>query len=167
MEIKVFTEKIQPFFKKYKYVIIILVIGLVLMLIPDMKTTDTNVQEKLPKATEPSLEERLETILSSVSGAGNVKVMLTIAEGEETFYQTNDDTSKNNEAESFKTNTVTITDAQRNETGLIKQVNPAIYKGAIIVCQGGDNPVVQLAIVDAISKITGLGANQISVLKMK
>ncbi|MBR7123177.1 MAG: hypothetical protein IKC95_06970 [Oscillospiraceae bacterium] len=167
MEIKALTKKIQPFLKKYKYVIIILTIGLVLMLMPDTKATSTNIQDYSSKAAEPSLEERLEKILSNVSGAGNVKVMLTIAEGEETFYQTNEDATSNNDAESFKTNTVTITDAQRNETGLIKQVNPAIYKGAIIVCQGGDNPVVQLAIVDAVSKITGLGANQISVLKMK
>ena len=167
MEIKMLKEKIPSVFKKYKYVLIILIIGLVLMLIPDFKTTDTKPPASTTSTPVPSLEDRLAAILSSVSGAGKVKVMLTVLEGEETFYQTDADISRNNDSESSKTNTVTITDAQRNETGLIKQVNPAVYRGAIIVCQGGDNPVVQLAIVDATSKITGLGANQISVLKMK
>ena len=76
MEIKALTKKIQPFLKKYKYVIIILTIGLVLMLMPDTKATSTNIQDYSSKAAEPSLEERLEKILSNVSGAGNVKVML-------------------------------------------------------------------------------------------
>jgi stage III sporulation protein AG len=39
--------------------------------------------------------------------------------------------------------------------------------GAIVLCQGADVPSVRLAIVDAVSKVTGLVANQISVLKMK
>ena len=66
-----------------------------------------------------------------------------------------------------KTDTVTVTDAQRNESGLIRQVNPPVYKGAVIVCQGADNAAVRLAIVDAVGKATGLGADKISVLKMK
>jgi stage III sporulation protein AG len=39
--------------------------------------------------------------------------------------------------------------------------------GAIVVCQGGDQPTVRLAILDAVSKVTGLGADKISILKMK
>jgi stage III sporulation protein AG len=63
--------------------------------------------------------------------------------------------------------TVIITDSSRNESGLIRQVNPPVYLGAIVLCQGGDRPSVRLAIVDAVSKVTGLGADRISVLKMK
>jgi stage III sporulation protein AG len=36
-----------------------------------------------------------------------------------------------------------------------------------VVCQGADDPVVKLLIVDAVSKVTGLGADKISVMKMK
>ena len=39
--------------------------------------------------------------------------------------------------------------------------------GAIVVCQGGDNATVRLAIIEAVSNVTGLGADKISVLKMK
>ena len=37
----------------------------------------------------------------------------------------------------------------------------------LIVCEGGDDANVRLSIVDAVSKITGLGADRISVLKMR
>ena len=39
--------------------------------------------------------------------------------------------------------------------------------GAIIVCQGGDSPTVRLNIVEAVSNVTGIGSDRITVLKMK
>ena len=60
-----------------------------------------------------------------------------------------------------------ITDSNRNETGLIHQRNPPKYQGAIILAMGADDPAVKLAIVDAVSNVTGLGADKISVLKMQ
>jgi len=63
--------------------------------------------------------------------------------------------------------TITVTGTNRNEEGLIKQINPPTYLGAIIICQGADSASVRLAIVDAVSKLTGLGADSIAVLKMK
>ena len=124
----------------------------------------TTVNENIHEAT---LEEKLASILSQVDGAGKVQVILTAAAGEEIIYQTNNDLTSNDESNSTDVDTVTITDSERNQTGLIRQVNPPIYQGAIVVCQGADDPTVQLAIVDAVSKLTGLGANRISVLKMK
>ena len=49
----------------------------------------------------------------------------------------------------------------------VQQVLPESYRGAIVVCQGADSPAVKLAIVEAVSRATGLGADSISVLKMK
>ena len=66
-----------------------------------------------------------------------------------------------------RTRAVIITDSARNEAGLIKQINGPIYQGAVVLCQGADDPQIRLAITEAISKATGLGANQIAVLKMK
>ena len=63
-------------------------------------------------------------------------------------------------------NTVIVSGNDRTESGLVRQINPPVYMGAIVVCQGADDPTVQLAIIDAVSKITGLGTHRISVLKM-
>ena len=96
-----------------------------------------------------------------------MEVILTKAAGEEVIYQTNQDTSINNASDQTKKDTVIITDANRNQSGLIRQIIPEQYLGAIILCQGADNADIRLAIVDAVSTATGLGTNKISVLKLK
>lgn len=169
MDVKVLLDRISGFFKKYRYAALILVIGLVLMAVPGR---NKGAEEKKPSVSteapvELTVEQKLASVLSQTRGAGNVQVMLTVAAGEETLYQTNDDTTSSSDSTSTNIDTVTITDADRNQTGLIRQVNPPVYQGAIVVCQGADDPAVKLAIVDAVSKLTGLGANRISVLKMK
>lgn len=170
MDIRNIFEKLILLLKKYRYAALVLVIGLILMAIPS--TGNHNNEKETPNShdtlsTEPSLEEKLSAILSHVDGAGDVQVILTVAAGEEVIYQTDDDFSANGESNTTKVDTVTVTDANRNQNGLIRQVNPPVYQGAIIVCEGADDPSVQLAMVNAVSKITGLGANRISVLKMK
>ena len=168
MEIKGLSDKITILLKKYRYPLIVIAIGLVLMAIPELK----NDEKVVPNVTsdvvnEESMEEKLSSILSQIEGAGCVKVLLTEATGEEIYYQTNDNNNTGENTNSKNADTVIITDAQRNQSGLIRQINPPAYQGAVVVCQGADNPTVQLAIVDAVSKVTGLGANRISVFKMK
>ncbi len=169
MEIKTTVKKIQPFIKKYGYVVLVFVVGLALMLIPGQTSNDQSEQiVNLEVSTHKQpLEEKLSAILSRVAGAGEVQVVLSIAAGEETLFQTNEDITNNEDNGRINTNTVTVTDAGRNENGLIRQVIPEIYQGAVIVCTGADDPRIKLEIVDAVSKATGLGANKISVLKMK
>ena len=161
MELKGKIADILPVLKKYKYAAIILAVGLILMILPTGREgVSSDIKSiQLAEPTAPSLESQLSQVLSTVDGVGEVQIILTVAEGEEIIYQT--DISNN------QTDTVTVTDAGRDQTGLIRQVNPNRYLGAIVVCQGGDNPAVRLAVVDAVSKATGLGANQISILKMK
>ena len=88
-------------------------------------------------------------------------MLLRVGSGAQTVYQTDTDSTGQ------RADTVTVTDSDRNETGLVTQILPPVYEGAIIVCQGAGDPTVRLAIVDAVTKYTGLGANQVSVLEMK
>lgn len=167
MEIKPILEKISVFLKKYKYAALILTIGLALMMIPKKSEKTVEVPKSVPINSELAFEDKLATILSSVEGAGEVQVILTQLYGEETLYQTNDDHSTEGDCVTGRTDTVTVTDSDRNETGLVKQIVPATYKGAIILCQGADNPSVKYEIINAVSKLIGIGTNCISVLKMK
>lgn len=157
-------KKVGAAVYKYKYALLILALGLFLMWLPegDTKTAPT-VPEPTAAPQEADLTVQLEGILSQIDGAGKVKVLLSSATGEETRYQTDVDQS----GDSSRSDTVLVTDGDRAQTGLIRQVNPPTYLGAIVVCQGADCPVVQLAIVEAVSNVTGLGADRISVLKMK
>ena len=50
---------------------------------------------------------------------------------------------------------------------MVRQILSPEYLGAVVVCQGANDVQVRLAVVEAVSKVTGLGADKISVLKMK
>lgn len=160
-------EKLSQFVQKYKYAVLVLLAGIVLMLLPTQKESATETVITPEKDSILSVEERLALILGQIKGAGEVQVLLTEASGGEIVYQTNDDISQSDTSSSTHWDTVTITDSQRNEQGLVRQQNPPKYMGAIVVCQGGGKAAVRLAIIDAVSKVTGLGADKISVLEMK
>jgi stage III sporulation protein AG len=39
------------------------------------------------------------------------------------------------------------------------------YRGALVVCRGGDRPEVKLAVTEAVAALTGLSADRITVAK--
>ena len=156
--------------KKYRYPLLLLLVGIVLVLLPTKETTGKKLAE--PGITEVdgnmlSMETQLAEILSTVAGAGKVRVMLSVSAGEETIYQTDTDDSHTADSDSVKKDTVIITDSSRSESGLVRQIVPPKYLGAVVVCQGADSPSVRLSIVEAVAKLTGLGTDRITVLKMK
>ena len=161
MDIKVLKGKTAQWIGKYKYLALILLVGIGLMLIPtDRKASQQTTQNVLTVTPTVSITEELEEILSNIQGAGRVKVMLTVKSSEQTIYQT-DTPSADRE------DTVIITDEERAQSGLIQQIISPTYRGAIVLCQGADNASVCLAIKEAVSKVTGLDSSEISVLKMK
>ena len=168
MVVKSIKNKMTAFFKRYKYAALILAVGLILMILPSNKNK-TEKQEPIVQTeqVQPSMNEILANTLSQVDGAGEVRVLLSIAAGAETVYQTDEATSISDASSSTQIDTVVISDSSRGQQGIIRQVNPPTYLGAIVVCTGADSPTVRLAIIDAVSKITGLRTNQISILKMK
>lgn len=153
--------------KKYRYVVIVLLVGILLMVLPQREENTGEGQATSSTEETISMEERLEEILSAVEGAGSVRVLLTERAGESILYQTDEDSSQSGESSSRRSSTVLVTGTDRTDEGLVRQVNPPEYLGAVVVCQGGNDPKVCLAITEAVSRVTGLGADRISVLKMK
>ena len=150
--------------KKYRYVLLVVLAGLFLMVLPDGKSAKA-APETATAETEPrqDLQTELEEILSQIQGAGRVRVLLTQREGERTVYQTDEDSTSSG----VRSDTVLLSGADRSQTGLVQQINPPTYLGAVIVCQGADSASVRLAIVAAVGSVTGLSTDKITVLKMK
>lgn len=150
------------YIRKHRMVLIALLTGVALMLLPEKPK-----QEELPQVVQeeksPDLEGALEEILSLIQGAGNVRVLLTEAEGEKIIYQINENASSGGS----RRDTVLVTNAQREETGLVRQIVPPKFQGAVILCQGAESSVVRLSIVEAVKSATGLPADRIAVIKMK
>ena len=164
MELTKIKLNIEKLFQKYKFVLLVIAAGILLMLWPASKGNTTATQtSNFTADTTIDIASRLETLLSHGKGAGRVEVLLTESTGEKTVFQTNIDIN----GDSTREDTVIITDSNREESGLIVRKDPPMYQGAIIVCDGADDAFVCLQIVEAVSRATGLGADRISVLKMK
>ena len=161
-------QAVTDFISKYKFAVLVFAVGLLLMILPDTKATEQKTENQITNITqEDSMEDKLSHILSSVKGAGQVQVMLSYASGQETVYQMDTDVSKNESNQTEKKDTVTVTDSDRNQIGLVQRIDPPTCQGALIVCQGADDAAVKLAIVEAVARITGLSTDKICVLKMK
>lgn len=156
------------YLKKYRYAALVLLLGVALLLLPTGQKEEKeesgqgeNTQEVVD--AEQTLEQRLAELLSQVDGAGRVSVMLSVRVGEETIYQT-DTTTEQRQDE--KTVVVTTVLAESDVPVTTKIVSP-LYQGAVVVAEGGDSASVRLNLVSAVSSLTGLGADKITVMKMK
>lgn len=166
MDWKSVTRKWKPYFEKYKFVLLILAVGIFLMALPQSQNRQP-VEINTTETPQVDTSDKLEEILSQIEGVGKVRVLLTERSGAETVYQTDTDSQISGETQDLRVQTVVVTGADRAQQGLVKSVVPPVYLGAIIVCQGGDTPVVKLSVVEAVSAVTGIPADRITVLKMK
>lgn len=158
-------KRLTEFLKQYKYVALVVILGLVLMLLPTGKAAE---ESQIPETeAQDDLEEQLEDILSQIQGAGRVSVLLTEDRGEEYLYEYDEDRQQTQEGTDLRLQPVIITDSQRGQQGLLRQISAPTYRGAVVICQGGDVASVRLAVVEAVSNATGLSSDKITVLKMK
>ncbi len=171
--------KIKSTFSKYKYVVPIIVVGLILLLWPsdDMKTVDDTTVNSNDASNEKEMLEtqrRIENILSSVEGVGRVKVFLSLKNDAKITYASDvnassDERNDNNVAnrnKSSQSNIVTVRDGNGNETALVLTKTAVEYRGALVVCDGGDIASVRLAITNALSSLLSIGSDAITVMKM-
>lgn len=167
MDMQVILDRVREHGKKLCIPALILLLGIVLMTLPEKKAAQgTAPTESIPEV-KTDLQDDLEEILSLIQGAGKVRVLLTESEGTLTRFQMDTDTQKNGESSSTRQDTVLYTDDSRKEQGLVRQIIPPVYQGAVILCQGADSAQVRLSILQAVASATGLSTDKITVLKMK
>lgn len=161
MELNQVRHKLSSLIGKYRYVILVLLIGIGLMLLPDLNKEEESNDIVTNESNSIDQTEALTEILSKIEGVGKVSVMLTLDSGEEYVYQTDAGGSEQ------QWDTVIITDEDRAEHGLIKRTVAPKYRGAVVVCEGAGDVSVRLSVIEAVSDATGLSTDRISVLKMK
>jgi stage III sporulation protein AG len=165
-------------FEKYKYILLIVFAGVVLLLIPSFGGSEQEEEtagESAAGFSEPfsveELEERLEQALSEIDGAGRVRVVLALRTGTEQVLARDSEASRSTDgggtAGENKSSAVVLQRGSGIEdTVVVKQIYPE-YRGAVIVCEGADSASVRLRITEAVSALTGLGTDKISISKMK
>lgn len=181
-------EKVQRFIKKHATkdnLLILALLGILLMVIaiPVGPREDAAEKEQAPPmdaedapagsgdgcavSYEQEMEKRLEELLQSMEGVGNVKVMITLAASDEKIVLKDYDISEGQG--SFKTveNTVFYTDETGQESPYCQKTITPRVEGVVVVAEGGDDPGRIIEITDVIQSLFNVPVHKIRVVRMK
>ena len=166
------TEGVQKLWNKYKYAVLIGVLGVGMLLWSGTAPKDSEAEPLLTEqsvADAERLRTELEEILKTIAGVGEVKILLTLeSDGERQLAQDAKLAYRGDPAApedySRSSETVLIDGSSGDQTVVTKTCYPT-YRGALVVCQGGDRADVQLAVTQAVSVLTGLSSDRIAVAK--
>ena len=161
------AEQLWKLLDKYKYVLLILAVGLLLLLWPtgEKGTAEENASTAASEDFDlAALEEKLSKTLSQVEGAGRVTVTLTVKSGMEQVPLTDRSTSVTDRGNSVEEKTVVINTGSGQEVMVRVQRSP-VFQGAVVVSEGGDRAEVRLLLTQAVAALTGLGTDRITVCK--
>lgn len=178
MKNKLIKENLCNLFKKDKKLLLIVLVGFVVVLLIAISEMGLDKSTEKEKDLTPNmdsyeycdyLERRVEDIVNSIDGAGEVRVMITLAETTEYVYAQNQNgtkkSNKDSENSDNKSNFVII-EKDNNDSGLlIKTFEPKI-RGVAVVCDGGDNPIVQQQIYSTVSAVLNVSTARISISKL-
>ncbi len=159
---------------KLKYPILVLLLGLLLLALPPRGEKTAEPVEEAQDGVEDdvaAVEARMERILGEIEGAGRVRVMLQYAAGEKSIYQTDSEQEIRTGEEEKETRTSVQTvlaskESSRDSPVVVQTIYPT-FRGALVVSEGAGDSAVKLNLVNAVSSLTGLGADKITVIKMK
>jgi stage III sporulation protein AG len=156
---------------RYKYVLLVLAAGVVLLLLPSGKDREETSAQPAAQGEEDfsveALEEKLSDTLSQIDGAGQVQVLLTVESGMRRVLAQDTSVDQDESSVQRETETVVIsTGSGIQEAVLVQQIYPK-FQGALVVAEGGGDPAVQLKLTQAVAALTGLGADKISICKGK
>jgi len=110
--------------------------------------------------------EKLEQLLSQVDGAGRVQVLLSLQSGMHHTYQQDMQSNTEDETVQMQSQTVLCREGS-DECPVLIGTDYPVYRGAVVICEGADRAKVQLDIIRAVSSLTGLGTDRITVIKMQ
>lgn len=158
------AQKWRETLGRYQYVLLIIAVGAVLLLLPtggrDSPKEEAPAQMEESAFDLEAFERKLEKALSQVEGAGETRVVLTLEGGSRQVLARNQD----REGDGGASNTVVTVGkgSGQQEAVPIQTVAPE-FRGALVVCPGGGNAATRLKLIEAVSAVTGLGSDRISV----
>ena len=164
-------EGVRRTWDRYKYAALVALIGAGLLLWPSGQETSSPSAEETETAEEAAaaLETELETMLSAMDGVGQARVLLTVdSDGERQLAQDTELTYSGDTAApedySRRSEPVLVGGGSSGQVVVTRRMYPT-YRGALVVCPGGDRAEVRLAVTEAVAALTGLTADRITVAK--
>lgn len=171
--IKQLSEKLN-LDKKSILVIIIGIVGVLLLVLSELIPSVTESEEAKSENEafavsyseyEKDVEDRLESIISEIDGAGSVRVMVTLDCSVESVYAQTEKSSTE-ESGSYENEYVIIKNNDGENGILLKTTQPQI-RGVAVVCTGGNSQVVRQNVTNTITAVLGVSAARVSISAMK
>ena len=116
-------------------------------------------------------EKELENLLENISGAGDVKVMITLENCYENVYAKGYNEKKDDKTDSQKSESeeeyIIVKNGSNNEKCLVVKVYEPTVKGVAVIAQGAGNTQVKNAITQTVCALFDISTAKVSVEKMK
>ena len=163
-------KKWLTWIKSYKYVLIVVAAGVLCLAWPDGGGQREEQREVSASADLEAVQSEMEEILGTIRGVGQLRLMLTVDTGAQR--ELAGDTSLTYSGEttapedySRTTETVVVSGGSGEDQVVVTRETYPQFRGALVVCQGADDPQVKLSVIEAVSALTGLGSDKISVIR--
>lgn len=166
--------------KNKKIVLFSGLVGLVLLLVPEMFSKD-NVQEQTKVFSTDtyvqSIEEQLVSIIGSIQGAGECRVMVTLENGVEYVYATEQKNNSDRQEENgtdenrltqrndSESSAIVIDNGEKREGLLVTELQPTV-RGVVVVCDGGDREEIREQIAQAVTVALNISSKRVYVTKL-
>lgn len=163
------TKELLERLKPYRLALVALGAGLLLLLLPSGGGRAAQETVTAAEQTEEqwlrALQQELADTLSRVEGAGRLTLMLSVETGMRRELASDRETEQRESESQSRRETVILSSAGGGEEVVVTRSGYPVFRGAVVVCEGGDLPAVRLAITGAVTALTGLSSDKISVIK--
>ena len=143
---------VQKLWDRYKYAILILLVGAGLLLWPG-GTEHT--------AQTGQTAQQMDMISAQVLLTADSNGERQLAQNSELRYSGSTAAPE----DYSRTSETVLLDLNDQEAPIVTRILYPTYRGALVVCQGGDRADVRLAVTEAVSVLTGLSSDRITVAK--
>lgn len=159
---------------KYKAVLLVIAAGILCLLWPSGGGGDkeTDFTEKTSSEDQElqqleAIQTEMEEILGHIRGVGQLQLMLTVDRGREQVLAGDTTLSYSGPTaapEDYSRSSETVVLSGDGGSVVVTQEVWPKFRGALVVCEGAGDPAVQLEVIEAVSALTGLGTDKISVV---
>ena len=163
--------------KKKLLAVSFLVAGALTLILSETAENEPTSQAVTPTVTQSTasdyvedLENRLISIISSIDGAGETKVMITLESGSEDIYLHDYDYGENIDPNGKniieRKDEYVIVDGDSGEEGIVVRIAEPKIRGVAVVCKGGDSDSVRVRIIETVTALLNINSTSVSVAKM-
>ncbi len=154
-------------------------LGILLLCLPEIipKRTVSAVPTISADVFVKETESRLQTLVESIEGAGACRVMVTLENGIEYVYAT-EQKSNSDRQEDISGEDTRLSQRDDNESSailidtdsgreglLVTEIQPTV-RGVVVVCAGGDNEAVRERVSEAVTVALNISSKRVCVTKL-